>query len=118
MIDEFSKIMEGINACHVMLLVDKMTFKGSVASISRYSMRSADSGPFSKASFEETLSNFLDAGVYGQEEPIKGASAAIICGKRAPIGTGLCNLEMDIEKLACITEEDEGEEGDNEAENK
>lgn len=109
MIDEFSKIMDGINICHVMLLVDKMTFKGSISSVSRYSMRSADSGVFSKASFEETLSNFLDAGVYGQEEPIKGPSAAIICGKRAPVGTGLCNLEVDVEKLLTIKEEEEEE---------
>jgi DNA-directed RNA polymerase beta' subunit len=99
MIDEFSKIMEGINLCHVMLLVDKMTFSGVISSISRYTMRREDSGPFSRASFEETLDNFLKAGVFGQEEPTRGVSASIICGKRAPVGTGMCDLAMDIEKM-------------------
>jgi len=105
MIDEFSKIMDGINLCHVMLLVDKMTFAGTISSISRYTMRREESGPFGKASFEETLDNFLKAGVFGQEEPTRGVSASIICGKRAPIGTGMCNLTMDVNKmLATISE--------------
>jgi DNA-directed RNA polymerase beta' subunit len=99
MIDEFSKIMDGINTCHVSLLVDKMTFTGTISSISRYTMRGEESGPFGKASFEETLDNFLKAGVFGQEEPTKGVSASIICGKRATVGTGLCELKMDINKL-------------------
>jgi len=99
MIDEFSRIMEGINTCHVMLLVDKMTFNGTISSISRYTMRTEDSGPFGKASFEETLDNFMKAGVFGQEEPTTGVSASIICGKQARIGTGVCDLTMDIDKI-------------------
>lgn len=99
MIDEFSNIMTGINICHVMLLVDKMTFTGNIASVSRYSMRRDESGPFGKASFEETLDNFLIAGAYGQEEPTKGVSASIICGKKANIGTGLCDINMNINKI-------------------
>ena len=99
MIDEFSNIMKGINLSHVMLLVDKMTFTGTISSISRYSMRRDEAGPFGKASFEETLDNFLTAGAYGQEENIKGVSGSIICGKKPPIGTGLCELTMNLEKL-------------------
>lgn len=99
MIDEFCKIMKGINTCHISLLVDKMTFNGTISSISRYTMRNDDSGPFGKASFEETLDNFLKAGVFGQDEPTKGISASIICGKRASIGTGMCELTMDLPKL-------------------
>lgn len=113
MIDEFSKIMDGINICHVMLLVDKMTFTGGISSISRYTMRSEESGPFGKASFEETLDNFLKAGVFGQEEPTRGVSASIICGKRAPIGTGMCDLAMDVQKmLSVVKEESDTEEED------
>lgn len=99
MIDQFSEIMTGINTCHVMLLVDKMTFTGTVCSISRYSMRGEDGGVLGKASFEETLDNFTKAGVHGQDEPTTGISASIICGKRAPIGTGMCELEIDMDKL-------------------
>lgn len=106
MIDEFSNIMKGINLCHVMLLVDKMTFSGNISSVSRYSMRREDS-VLSKASFEETLDHFYSAGVYGQKDHTQGVSASIICGKRAKIGTGVCDLEMDMEKLATIQEGDE-----------
>lgn len=113
MIDEFSKIMEGINLCHVMLLVDKMTFLGTISSISRYTMRTEESGPLCRASFEETLDNFLKAGVFGQEEPTRGVSASIICGKRAPIGTGMCDLTMDVKKmLSSVQEQEEPEDTD------
>lgn len=105
MIDEFSKIMEGINLCHVMLLVDKMTNGGSIASISRYTMRREDTGVLARSSFEETLDNLLGAGIYGQHEPTKGVSASIICGKRARIGTGLCDISIDLKKLISIPEE-------------
>lgn len=106
MIDEFSKIMEGINLCHVMLLVDKMTNGGSISSISRYTMRREDSGVLARSSFEETLDNLLGAGVHGQEDPTRGVSASIICGKRAKIGTGLCEVAVDINKLVGIPEGD------------
>ncbi len=106
MINEFSIIMEGINTCHVMLLVDKMTYNGSIASISRYTMRRDDSGVLSRASFEETLDNLLNAGVFGQDEPTQGVSASIICGKIAQIGTGMCDLSVNLDKLGVIEEED------------
>lgn len=97
MIEQFSEIMAGINKCHVKLLVSKMVHSGTIKSISRYSMRDEDSGPFSKASNEETLDNFLRASLYGQEEPITGVSASIICGTRPKIGSGLCELHAILE---------------------
>ena len=98
-IDEFMTLMEGINACHIQLLADKMTHRGTISSISRYTMRTEESGPFSKASFEETRDNFLRAGFYGQQEETKGVSSSIICGKRSKIGTGLCDLIIDVKTL-------------------
>lgn len=99
LIEEFMGIMEGINKCHIQLLAEKMTHGGAIASISRYTMRTEESGPFSKASFEETMDNFLKAGIYGQEEETKGVSSSIICGKRSQIGTGFCELRMDVDAL-------------------
>ena len=99
LIEEFMSLMEGINRCHIQLLVEKMTHSGSIASISRYTMRNEDSGPFSRASFEESMDNFVKAGMYGQEESTRGVSASIICGKRANIGTGICDLKMDVKAL-------------------
>jgi DNA-directed RNA polymerase beta' subunit len=76
-----------------------MTDAGSIASITRYTMKKDESGPFGKASFEETMDNFLNAASKGEIEPTEGVSASIICGKRAKIGTGMINLKLDINKL-------------------
>jgi hypothetical protein len=99
LINEFMQICEGINDCHIQLLIGKMTFNGTISSISRYTMRNDECGPMGKASFEETMDNFLNAGAYGQKEQTKGVSASIICGKRANIGTGVCSLMIDLKKL-------------------
>jgi DNA-directed RNA polymerase beta' subunit len=96
---EFELLMSGINHCHIKLLVDKMTYTGRICSISRYAMKKEEAGPMSKASFEESVVNFTNAAVYGEKESTRGVSASIICGKRAKIGTGICNLMIDINVL-------------------
>ena len=104
LIDELTGIMEGINLCHIKLLVERMTFSGTISSISRYTMRNEDSGPLGRASFEESLENFLKAACRGEIEPTNGVSASIICGKRANIGTGMVELKVDIENLPIVAE--------------
>jgi len=99
LIEEFMAIMEGINKCHTYLLVDRMTYNGGIASITRYTMKKDESGPFGRASFEETMDNFLNASARGEVEPTEGISASIICGKRAFIGTGIMDLCVDLDKL-------------------
>ena len=99
LIEEFMQLCSGINICHIQLLAEKMTYTGSILSISRYTMRNEDCGPMGKASFEETMDNFLKAGAYGQKEATRGVSASIICGKRANIGTGVCELIIDVKAL-------------------
>jgi hypothetical protein len=102
LIDEFMNVVSSdgtyINQRHVMLLVDLMTFSGSITSISRYGVKRDQAGPLAKASFEESLDNFLKAGVFGDIESTRGISASIMCGKRSNVGTGLCDLVFDIDK--------------------
>ena len=86
LISEFMSIMSGINICHVKLLVERMTYSGSITSISRYAMRKDGAGALAKASFEECLDNLLNAAVAGEIESTDGVSASIICGKLAKIG--------------------------------
>ena len=99
LIEEFMNILEGINTCHPYLLVDRMTHNGIISSITRYTMKKDECGPFQKCSFEETMDNFLLAAARGEREPTKGVSASIICGKRAMIGTGMIGLKVDINNL-------------------
>ena len=96
LIRECLEIMESINICHVKLLVERMTFSGSISSISRYTMRNDDSGPMSKASFEESTDNFLRAAYECELENTDGVSASIICGKKSKNGTGIMDLKLDI----------------------
>jgi DNA-directed RNA polymerase beta' subunit len=99
LIDEFVSIMEGINICHVKLLVERMTFAGSIASISRYTMRKDEGSCLSRVSFEESYDQFCKAGTLGEVEPTKGVSASIICGKRGNFGTGMLELLVDVNSL-------------------
>jgi DNA-directed RNA polymerase beta' subunit len=91
--------MEGINMCHIKLLVEKMTFTGTISSISRYTLRKDESGPLSKASFEESVDHMVKSAFAGDVEKTRGVSASIICGKRASIGTGVVELKINSKKL-------------------
>lgn len=98
--NEFVKIMPNISSCHTKLLVNKMTYSGTILSINRYASRVIQTnGPMSQASFEESLDKFVSAAAYGDVESTEGVSAAIMCGKMAKTGTGICSMYMDINAL-------------------
>lgn len=99
LVEEFMSIMNNINICHTKLLVERMTYSGTISSISRYTMRKEEAGPYCKASFEETMETFLKAAAAGDVEPTKGVSSSIICGKKANIGTGMMDIQMDLSSL-------------------
>lgn len=99
LINEFSSLMTGLNECHILLLVDKMTFKGKLSSITRYTMRNEDRGVFDKASFEESLDHFIKAALYSKKDSTRGVSSSILCGNVAKIGTGICDLSIDMNMI-------------------
>ena len=99
LIDEFSTIVEGINECHIKLLVDRMTYSGTISAISRYTMRQDPAGVFSRMSFEESVVNGLESAACGDMENTRGISASIVCGKRSSIGSGMIDLIVDISKF-------------------
>ena len=103
LIDEFMNVVSSdgtfINERHVSLLVDIMTFAGTIHSISRYGMKKANVGVLSKASFEESLDNFLKCAIQGEIESTNGVSASIMCGKRANLGSGLSKIIPDLSQF-------------------
>lgn len=103
--EELVAIMPSISQHHSKFLVDYMTKTGTITSISRYTMRSEGSGALSKASFEETLDNLMNAGLYGESENPNSVSTAIICGKLGSFGSGVCELKVDVSKLGHIINE-------------
>jgi len=96
LIQEFIGIMDGINICHAKLLVDRMLYDGTIQSISRYTLKNDSSGVLGKASFEESLDNFLNACMKGEVDNTNGVSASIMCGKRCRSGTGIVDLKIKI----------------------
>ena len=96
LIDEFNKVVSSdgtyINIRHILLLVDMITYSGTLTSISRYGMNRDQVGPLAKASFEECMENFIKAGIYGEKETTNGVSASIMCGKITQTGTGMVKL--------------------------
>ena len=102
LLQEFAEIMGDVNVCHCMLLVDRMTFAGKIESISRYTMRKDEAGPLSKSTFEESMDIILKAASNADIETTNGVSAAIICGKKVNVGTGMMDICVDFEKLTTI----------------
>jgi DNA-directed RNA polymerase beta' subunit len=103
LIEEYMDIVSSdgtfVNSSNVELLVDVMVYTGSIISISRYGQKKVGCGPMAKASFEESLENFLKAGVNGEKENANGVSASIMLGKMPNIGTGVFDLIIDVQKL-------------------
>ena len=98
-----TKIIPGINKCHVTLLADRMCFAG-IRSISRYSVRTdidgCNSSVLACATFEESMEHFTNGGVHARVEPLKSVSASIVCGKQSSIGSGCVGILVDTDKLA------------------
>jgi DNA-directed RNA polymerase beta' subunit len=99
LMEEFTSIVSSdgtfLNPVHILLLVDIMTHHGTINSVSRYGLKKEQVGVLSRSSFEESLDHFCNAAFYAEKEPVKAVSAAIMCGKRSKIGSGLCSLLMD-----------------------
>lgn len=92
LVEEFTATISSdgtyVNKCHVELLVDAMTFGGYIMSVSRYGQRKMKCSPLTKASFEQSLDNFLKAGVTGEKEMINSVSSSVMTGKLPTCGTG------------------------------
>jgi len=91
--DEMINVMEShgltIDARHVMLLADLMTFKGEVLGITRFGIAKMKDSVFMLASFEKTADHLYDAALHGTKDPISGVSECIIVGSPMKIGTGM-----------------------------
>lgn len=96
---EFSSIMGGINSAHTTILVDRMTYSGEINSISRYTLKNENSSVLGKASFEESLENFLQASLAGSTDSATGNSSSIVLGKKARAGTGFMKLRVDLDMI-------------------
>jgi len=98
LMDEIRKVLEFdggyINPKHFCTLVDVMTHKGYLMSITRHGINKNETGPLMRCSFEETMDVLTDASTYAEKDNILGVSESITIGKMCELGTGMCDIIM------------------------
>jgi hypothetical protein len=83
-----------INPRHILLLVDYMSSLGKINGITFSGVSRQPIGALEKASFEQAMEVFREAGGFGEEKSVSGTSASIFIGKKALIGTGFSSEYM------------------------
>ena len=100
--NEFLEITEKdgsyINAHHLGLLTDRMTYSYKMISIFRHGINNDDIGPIAKASFEETPEMFMKAAKHAELDDMMGISANVMCGQLGSFGTNAFDVLVDDEK--------------------
>lgn len=88
-----------VNFQHLSILIDVMTSSGALTSIDRHGLSKTDTSPFSRASFEKTIDQFITAAIFGEKDNMKSVSARIMGGLVIQGGTGACNVMLDTDMI-------------------
>lgn len=88
-----------VDVRHLMLLADTMTFDGEVKAVGRYGVSGKKGSVLAKANFEETKRHLINASFYGETDTLDGVIENILLGQIAPIGTGMVELTIDMNKM-------------------
>jgi DNA-directed RNA polymerase beta' subunit len=93
-----------VNAHHMALLCDRMTFSSKLISIFRHGINNDDIGPIAKASFEETPEMFLKAARHAELDTLRGISSNVMCGQEGLFGTAAFQVVLDINEMINLDE--------------
>ncbi|KKF97222.1 DNA-directed RNA polymerase II subunit rpb1 [Ceratocystis platani] len=91
-----------VNHRHIALLVDVMTYRGTIAAVTRHGINRADTGALMRCSFEETVEILLDAASSGELDDCRGISENVMLGQLAPMGTGAFEVQLDLKMLQTV----------------
>lgn len=87
---------------HLALLADAMTYTGTIRSAGRHGIAGDKDSVFARAAYEETVKHFINAGLFGERDMLKGVAENVLIGKQIGLGTGKVRLAVkksDIGKL-------------------
>jgi DNA-directed RNA polymerase II subunit RPB1 len=84
---------------HLAMLVDVMTFRGGLMSITRHGFNRIETGPLMRSSFEESVEILFDAASFAETDYLRGVSERIVMGQLANLGTGCFDVVVDRERL-------------------
>ena len=88
-----------VNYRHLACLADCMTFGGFLMAISRHGINRGEAGPMLRASFEQTVEEFMTAACFSQPDTFDGVTANVMLGQLGKLGTGMIDILMDTSKL-------------------
>jgi DNA-directed RNA polymerase II subunit RPB1 len=91
-----------VNHRHIALLVDVMTYRGSISAVTRHGINRADTGALMRCSFEETVEILLEAAATGELDDCRGISENVMLGQMAPMGTGNFDVFLDPKMLDTV----------------
>jgi DNA-directed RNA polymerase subunit A" len=77
---------------HITLIADTMTMDGEVKQIGRHGIAGEKASVLSRAAFEVTVDNLLEAAMHGETEALKGVTENVIVGQPIKLGTGAIEL--------------------------
>lgn len=81
-----------VDVRHILIVADMMTFSGIVEPIGRHGVAGKKGSVLARAAFEITSRHLLRAGLFGEEDELKGVSENIIVGQPISLGTGAITL--------------------------
>jgi DNA-directed RNA polymerase II subunit RPB1 len=95
------------NVCprHIGLVCDLMTCKGKIMAANRNGINHSDIGPFAKISFEETIRQLKEAGLFGKYDHMTGVSSNIMFGQIPACGTGDSEILLDEDVIAAYVKD-------------
>ena len=88
-----------INHTHYSLIVDQMTYMGEIIAIDRHGLSKLDIDPLSRASFEKTISHFINASLFNEKDNMTSISSRIMMGTVIKGGTGMFDILLDTKKI-------------------
>jgi DNA-directed RNA polymerase II subunit RPB1 len=91
-----------VNHRHMALLVDVMTYRGTISAVTRHGINRADTGALMRCSFEETVEILLEAAATGELDDCRGISENVMLGQMAPMGTGNFDTLLDPKMLETV----------------
>jgi len=88
-----------VNYRHLAILVEVMTYRGHLMSITRHGINRVETGPLMRCSFEETVDILMEAAAFAERDRMTGLSENIMLGQFCPLGTGEFGLHLNEEML-------------------
>ena len=81
-----------VDARHITLIADAMTMDGEVKQIGRHGIAGEKASVLSRAAFEVTVDNLLEAAIHGETDELRGVTENVIVGQPIKLGTGAVEL--------------------------